>query len=130
MKAKFSISLFALLFVVLTLVTSFTKEHQTKYFGIYAVWGIRPITVSSQYFPPVNFNVLSCSIQEGLYLSLSSIASMGYSNLDEFKDEYDNGGITCSSDPGYVCLAYVKYDIGNPTNGIVLDIIDGDYSHE
>jgi len=117
--------------VVFATVTAFTtKPKKTTWLGAYAVWGIHPRQVWNSYFDPVDVGDLNSGLSEVLYFGFSPISYSGYSSLEEFREEYDDGELVCDPYGGhYVCMAYVAYDLGFLLNGQVLDIIEGDYEH-
>jgi hypothetical protein len=129
MKKK-SISLFTVLVIILAIGSAFTTKPQKKLLNVYAVWGIHPRQVSNPYFDPVDFADLNCAVSEVLYFSLSPLSYSGYSNLEQYRQEYDNGFLMCYSYSDYICMAYVTYNFSSPTNGVVLDLIEGDYEHD
>ena len=129
MKPK-SVSLLAILIAVTAFGSAFTsKQQKKKLLEVYAVWGVYQEQVWNPYFDPPSVYNLNCSVSETLYLSLSSLQYSGYSNLEQFRQQYDNGYLLCTSNSDYVCMAYVSYDIGTLTNGVVIDLIEGDYLH-
>lgn len=125
-----SINICVVLTVFVAVTSAFSlKPASSKLLDIYSVWGIYPSAVPNPDSDPADLPDLNCGISEVLYCSFSSLGASGYSTLQQFKQRYTNGFLTCSSHNDYVCMAYVAYDLGMPTNGLVLDIIEGDFSH-
>lgn len=109
--------------------SAFIKKQQNTSLEVYEVWGIRCHEVSNQYYAPAGFAELQCSMTEVLYFSPYPLISIGYNSLQEFIASYSNGEINCTVSNNYVCLAYVTYDLDYAAEGLVLEVVEGDYEH-
>jgi hypothetical protein len=131
---KKSISLFAALVIVIVIAvvgSAFTtKSQKSKLLQNYVVWGIYPYQIWNPYFDPPCVSDLNCGLFEELYLSLSPLSYSGYSSLEEYRQEYNDGYLMCYENNNYVCMAYINYDFGFPEDGVVIDLLEGDYVHE
>jgi len=119
---KLSLSLFALLAIVFAVTSAFTTKSDAKA-NHYKVWGIQQTQVTT----PASYSALAAKVAGTFYDSPTILAgATNQQKLDDFITSYNGShapDITCASDPGFACVAFV-----NDGTSTVLAVNDGDFS--
>ena len=128
---KLSISLLAMLAVVVAVTSAFTTISKKKLVTTYEVWGVQVDQVTgSQSSLPSFANVHNKRITSPILYS-STASNIG--SLSSFISSYEstNGVTVCinSTDPT-ICVANVDFDSGTPTSGNVTQVLNGDFYNQ